>query len=70
MTCPRCKSENVAMNESVYTKSQRRSLLWNLLMICITGGIWIIWMLVRKRKEKVIHEKRCVCQACGHSWKA
>lgn len=69
MVCPKCKNSNVTVSESVYTKSQHRSFLWNLFMIVITCGFWLIWMLVRKRKEKVVKVKRCVCQDCGYSWK-
>lgn len=68
MVCPKCNSTEVSISENVIVKSKRRSFLWNLLMICITCGIWIIWMLVRKKKEKVVHVKMCVCQKCGHSW--
>lgn len=69
MTCPKCKSENVNVSVNTYTKSQSRSFLWNLFMIFITGGLWIIWMLIRKKKQKVITEKTAVCNSCGHSWR-
>lgn len=69
MTCPKCKNTNVTISESVYKESQHRSFLWNLLWICLTGGLWIIWMLIRKKKEKTVREKRCVCQSCGYSWR-
>lgn len=69
MVCRKCNSNNVKIDNNVYTKSKSRSLLWNLLMICCTGGLWIIWMLIRKRKEKIVHEKICTCQNCGYSWK-
>lgn len=49
-------------------KSKSRSIIWNLFMIFITGGIWLLWMLIRKKKEKVIMIKNCVCQNCGFSW--
>ena len=69
MMCPKCQGQNVSISENIYTKSQSRSLIWNLLMIFITGGLWIIWMLIRKKKEKVVKIKSAVCQQCGHSWK-
>ena len=28
---------------------RRRSLIFDIFMICITGGLWIIWMLVRPK---------------------
>ena len=37
-------------------------------MLIITGGLWIIWMLIRKRKEKVVNIKTAICQNCGNSW--
>lgn len=69
MVCPKCKCENVNVNTSVVMKSKHRSFLWNLLMICCTAGLWLIWMLVRKKKEKQVTVKMAVCQGCGHSWK-
>lgn len=69
MKCRKCGSTNVKVDYNVYVKSKSRSFLWNLLMICCTCGIWIVWMLIRKRKEKVVKEKTCICQDCGHTWK-
>lgn len=69
MQCPKCKNENVSISMNTYTKTRSRSFLWNLLMVCCTAGLWIIWMLVRKKKEKVVHEKMALCQNCGYSWK-
>lgn len=69
MTCPKCGNNNVSIQTSTYMKSKRRSFLWNLFMILITGGLWIIWMLVRRKKEKKVTTKTAVCQGCGYSWK-
>lgn len=69
MKCPRCKNSNVKIEASTFMKSKSRSLLWNLLWIVVTGGLWIIWMLVRKKKEKQVTVKMAICQDCGHSWK-
>jgi len=68
MICRKCKSENVTVSTNHVVKSQRRSFLWNLFMICITGGLWLLWMLVRKRKEKIVMIKTVVCNNCGASW--
>lgn len=68
MNCPKCKSNNVTLSVNNVVKSQSRSLIWNLIMLFLTGGLWIIWMLVRKRKEKVVMIKTCLCQNCGFSW--
>lgn len=27
---------------------KRRSILFDIFMICITGGLWIIWMIIRR----------------------
>lgn len=68
MICPKCKSENVTISDNYVTQSKSRSFLWNLLMICCTAGFWLVWMLVRRKKEKIVHIKSCVCQNCGKSW--
>lgn len=69
MVCNKCGCSNISVAYNTYTQSKSRSFLWNTLMICCTCGLWLIWMLIRKRKEKVIHEKVCICQNCGNSWK-
>lgn len=69
MKCSKCGSENVAVNTSTRTVTKSRSFLWNLLWILLTGGLWIIWMLIRKRKEKHITETWATCQSCGNRWK-
>lgn len=68
MRCPKCESENVKVTAMAYTKSQRRSLLWNLFMLIITSGLWLIWMLVRRNKERVVTNTMAVCQNCGYTW--
>lgn len=40
-----------------------------LIMTLCTGGIWLLWMLVRRRKEKKITETWATCQDCGKRWK-
>lgn len=69
MKCPKCGCENVSVNTSTYVKSKSRSLIWNLLMTMCTFGIWLIWMLVRKKKEEVVTETTATCQQCGYAWK-
>lgn len=68
MNCPKCDERNVNVQVNTYVKSKRRSFLWNLLWIVCTGGLWLLWMLVRRRKEEIITEKTAVCQVCGYSW--
>lgn len=67
MICPKCHGNNVSISESVYTEKKRRSCLWNLFMMAVTWGIWLVWMLIR-RNTKTVTAKRCVCQTCGYSW--
>ena len=37
-----CKPKTV-----VKIKGKRHSLLFDLIMICLTGGLWLIWMVIR-----------------------
>mgnify|MGYP002677499738 FL=1 len=69
MNCPKCGCPNVNVNTNTVVVSQSRSFLWNLFMTLITGGIWLLWMLVRKRKEKKITETWATCQNCGKRWR-
>ena len=63
------RSGNVTVSVSTYVKSKRRSFLWNLMMIVVAAGFWLIWMLIRRRKEKVVTQKTAVCGNCAYSWK-
>lgn len=69
MRCPKCGGENVVVNTNTVVVTKSRSFLWNLFMIIITLGWWLVWMLVRKRKEKTITETWATCQDCGKRWK-
>ena len=69
MVCPKCGSEKLIVNTSVYSKSKSRSFLWNLFMLVLTCGLWFIWMLVRRRKEQVVKDTIATCQSCGYSFK-
>lgn len=68
MVCPKCASTNTSVQVNTVVKSKSRSILWNLLMLFITGGLWIIWMIIRKKKERIVNIKPCTCQNCGYSW--
>lgn len=68
MQCGRCSGSMVQLNTSVINKSESRSFLWNFVMICITGGLWLLWMLVRKRSEREVRVTTATCQSCGSSW--
>ena len=51
MKCPKCGSEDVTVTTNTVVVSKSRSFIWNLLLIICTCGLWLIWMLVRKRKR-------------------
>ena len=59
--------KSIITNTVVLSKS--RSFLWNLIMTVLTLGLWLIWMIVRKRKEKKVTETWATCQSCGKRWK-
>lgn len=69
MKCPKCGSENVSVSTNTVVLSKSRSFLWNLIMTFCTCGFWLIWMLVRKRKEEKVTETWATCQSCGKRWK-
>lgn len=29
-----------------------RSFLWDLLLVCLTGGLWLIWIFVREMRGR------------------
>lgn len=64
MNCPKCKSDNI----QAVTKKKRRGFL-NILMnagiTLITGGIWLVILIVRGRKEQT----RFVCMDCGKEFR-
>lgn len=82
MRCPKCGSENVSvqMVSESKLKNKRHGLIW---WLCI--GLWwvpIKWLFFtvpalifkifapKRQKIKTIHKTMCVCQTCGHNWKA
>lgn len=69
MICPKCENQNVTVQTNTYIKSKSRSFLWNLIMITCTCGFWLLWMLIRRRKEVTATETIATCQGCGYSWK-
>lgn len=69
MKCSKCGSENVSITTNTVVLSKSRSFLWNLIMTVLTLGLWLIWMIVRKRKEKKVTETWATCQSCGKRWK-
>lgn len=70
MICPKCKSENV--NIQAVSELKRRGCLTVILyiiLLCIPVIGWIaLILLLRGRKSKTVNY--CVCQNCGHRWKA
>jgi Zn finger protein HypA/HybF involved in hydrogenase expression len=82
MVCPKCGSENVNVQMVTETKMKNKhhGFIW---WICI--GVWWVpvkWLLFtfpalifalfgsKKKEAKTVHKTMCVCQNCGHSWKA
>ena len=68
MQCKKCKGTNVTVSANAVAKTKRRSVLIDLIMTFITAGGWLIWVLIRRRKEKIITVKTALCNSCGHSW--
>lgn len=70
MVCPKCNSDKVQVSVNTYTVSTaKRSFGRDILWCCLTGGLWLIWILIRKPpKDKVVREKTAVCSGCAHSW--
>lgn len=82
MTCPKCGSTNVTVQAVTETKlvDKHHGVIW---WLCI-GWWWIFvkWLVFtlpallfaifghKKQKLKQKHFSMCVCQDCGHSWKA
>ena len=64
--CPRCGSNNIHISVNTYQQKKKRSFLWNLFLVVITGGIWLIWMLVRNNSVEK-QAKVYVCQKCGYT---
>ena len=48
---------------------QEQELVMELTFNSLYRGIWLIWMLIRKRKEKQVVETWATCQSCGKRWK-
>ena len=64
MKCPKCESENV----QVVNKKKQRSvmnILGNILITVCTGGIWLIILFMRGRKEQT----RFICMDCKKEFK-
>lgn len=82
MVCPKCGSEhvNVQMVTETKLKTKHHGIFW---WLCIGWWWWPIkWFVFtipaliiaifapKKQKLKTKHKAMCVCQNCGHSWKA
>lgn len=82
MQCPKCGSTNVnvQMMQDVKLKDKHHGILW---WLCI-GWWWIFikWMVFtlpalffaifghKKQKVVIKNYSACICQNCGHNWKA
>lgn len=82
MTCPKCGSTNV--NVQIVTKSKLKNAHHGFFWWLLIGWWWIPikWLFLtipallakifipKKQKLKQRNVSMCVCQNCGHSWKA
>lgn len=80
--CPKCKSDNVTVQ--VVTESQLKTKHHNIFWWIIIGWWWIPvkWIVLfipallakifipKRQKLKQNNVSMCVCQSCGHNWKA
>ena len=70
MRCSKCQSENVEVKEETYVKEKGQNILINILLCFFTGGIWLIYLLIKlitgnNRKSIVVRRKTALCQDCG-----
>lgn len=82
MKCPKCGSENV--NVQMVTETNLKTVHHGLFWWLFIGWWWwpIKWIIFtipalivkifapKKYKTKIKHRSMCVCQNCGHHWKA
>lgn len=82
MTCPKCGSNSV--NVQVVTETQLKNKHHSFLWWFFIGWYWvpIKWILLffpallakiflpKRQTLKQKHLSMCVCQNCGHQWKA
>lgn len=82
MRCPKCHSENVSVQ--IVTQSKLVNKHHNILWWIFIGWWWIaikwvaMWPLAlfakifipKRQKLKQKNVSMCVCQDCGHTWKA
>lgn len=68
MRCPKCGSENIAIN--TYQESRGAGcftvLFYIILAFTILGLLIVIPLMLRKKTRTVT---ACVCKTCGHKWK-
>lgn len=84
MTCPKCHSENVNVQMVSETelkqKKKRHGFLWRALIGWWCVPVWWLFFTLPALIVKMLRPKNyvtetkhiamCVCQDCGHSWKA
>lgn len=82
MKCPKCGSENVSVQivTDAHLVDQHHGCLWWLCVgwwwipvkwICFTVPALLLKIFVPKRQKlQQSQHTECVCQNCGHHWKA
>lgn len=79
MKCPKCKSENVTISlEATGTKTKKHgnglgghaNNTARAVTACFTLGMSnLVWKKSKgTEKSKIVNQKVCLCQNCGHSW--
>lgn len=62
MSCPKCGSEKTEIK--LVVKKKRNGIIKSLLLILFTGGLYLIWLLIRGRKEQTY--SYMICNNCGY----
>jgi len=76
ITCPQCHGTDIQISieeTGVKTVKKNNSIIRGAARgtaILATGGLWALTPKHKgTEKSKIQHEKICICQNCGHSWK-
>ncbi|MEG0899512.1 MAG: zinc-ribbon domain-containing protein [Oscillospiraceae bacterium] len=67
LRCDKCGSEHIKVETVTRSVYESRSFVFNLLFSIITFGLWLVWILTRGKKERLIRETVITCQDCGNT---
>lgn len=73
MYCSKCGSDNVEVKEETYVIEKGGSIIINILLCIITGGIWLIYLIFKglsgkSKKSKTMRRKYAICHNCGNTF--